>query len=48
MYNYENYNKVKEMIDERRENARRESEMRSARLRMLSPELDTIDEILRG
>ena len=48
MYNYENYNKVKEMIDERRENARRESEMRSARLRMLSHELDEIDEELSG
>ena len=46
MHNYENYNKVREMIDERRTNARVLSERRAEELRSLSPEIAVIDEEL--
>ena len=46
MHNYENFNKVKEMIDERRTTARRTSEMRSLEIRGISPEIALIDEEL--
>lgn len=46
MHNYENYNKVREIIDERREEARRLSDSRTLEMRSLSPEIARIDEEL--
>lgn len=46
MHNYENYNKVKQIIDERRSEARAKSEQRSLEVRMRSPEIARIDEEL--
>lgn len=46
MHNYENYNKVKEMIDQRRADARALSEQRSLEVRSKSPEIARIDEEL--
>ena len=43
MHNYENYNKVKEMIDARRAEARKLSEMRSLEVRGMSDEIAAID-----
>ena len=43
MHNYENYSKVKEMIDARRQEARRLSEVRSLEVRGLSDEICAID-----
>ncbi|MBQ9070696.1 MAG: ATP-binding protein [Clostridia bacterium] len=46
MHNYENYNKVREMIDDRRAKARRLSDSRTLEMRSLSPEIARIDEEL--
>lgn len=46
MHNYENYTKVKEMIDERRAAARALSEQRALEMRAKSPEISRIDEEL--
>lgn len=46
MHNYENYNKVKEIIDQRRTEARAKSEQRSLEVRMKSPQIAQIDEEL--
>ena len=46
MHNYENYNKVKEMIDARRADARALAEQRAHEVRMRSPEIARIDEEL--
>ena len=46
MHNYENYNKVKEMIDNRRAEARAKAEQRAYEVRMRSPEIARIDEEL--
>ena len=48
MYGYENYDKVRNMIDERRDEARRSSEAKSLEVRMKSPEIREIDEELRS
>lgn len=48
MYSYESFNKVKDIIAQRRDDARRESEARSMEMRSLSPEIAEIDEELRG
>lgn len=47
MHNFENYHKVKEMIEARRQNAVNLSETRKLELRSLSPEIAEIDEELR-
>ncbi len=46
MHNYENYNKVKEIIDQRRSAARVRSEQRSLEVRMKSPQIAQIDDEL--
>ena len=46
MHNYENYNKVKEIIDNRRAEARALAEQRAYEVRMRSPEIARIDEEL--
>jgi len=46
MHNYENYNKVKEMIDERRQEARQLAERRTLEVRALSQDIERIDEEL--
>ncbi len=46
MHNYENYAKVKEIIDARRAEARQRSEMRTLEVRAMSSELAKIDEEL--
>ncbi len=48
MYAQDNYNKVRELIDNRRNNARTESLARSAELRLLSEELTALDKELSG
>lgn len=48
MYSYENYNKVREAIDARRQNSRALSEERSEEMRAKSPEIARLDEELRG
>lgn len=48
MYSYENYNKVKETIEARRENARSLSLARAEELRAKSAEIKEIDDELRG
>lgn len=48
MYTRENYDKVKEMIDARRDGARAKADARAMKLRMLSPEISEIDEELKG
>lgn len=47
MHNYENYHKVKEMIDERRANAIALAESRALELRSRSPEIAELDDELR-
>ena len=47
MHNYENYHKVKEMIDERRRNAISLAESRKVELRSMSDEIARLDEELR-
>lgn len=47
MYSYDNNNKVRDIIEARRRDARRLSEERSLEVRMLSPEIAEIDEELR-
>ena len=46
MHNYENYNKVREIIDERRQEARTRSEQRALEVRAISPDIAKIDEEL--
>ena len=46
MHNYENYNKVKQIIDERRANARSVAEQRTLELRAKSQDIARIDEEL--
>ena len=48
MYGYDNYQKVKEQLEKRRENAIREAEARDAELRLVSPEIRKIDSELTG
>ena len=48
MYSYENFAKVKEELDKKRNEALRESENRSFKLRMESDEIRAIDEELSG
>ncbi len=48
MYSYESFNRVKEIIDTRRDSARRESEARSFEVRVKSPEIAKIDDELRS
>lgn len=48
MYTRENYDKVKEMIDARRDDARARADARAIELRMLSPEIEEIDGELKG
>ena len=48
MYGYDNYQKVKEQLETRRENAMREAEARDAELRIESPEIRQIDSELTG
>ena len=48
MYSYENYEKVRDLIEKRREEARRISEARSIELRMRSKDIKDIDDELRG
>ena len=48
MYGYDNYQKVKEQLEKRRENAMREAEARDAELRIESPEIRQIDSELTG
>lgn len=48
LYTYDNFHKVKQLIEERGAEARRTSELRSAELRAMSPEIAEIDAELRG
>ena len=48
MYGYDNYQKVKELIEKRRESAIREAEARDAELRLESREIREIDAELTG
>ena len=48
MYGYDNYQKVKEQLEKRRETAIREAEVRDAELRLESPEIRKIDSELTG
>ena len=48
MYSYENYEKVRDLIEKRREEARRTSEARSIELRLKSKDIKDIDDELRG
>ena len=48
MYGYDNYQKVKEQLEKRRETAIREAEARDAELRLESPEIRKIDSELTG
>lgn len=48
MYGYDNYQKVKEQLEKRRENAIREAEARDAELRLESREIREIDAELTG
>ncbi len=48
MYGYDNYQKVKEQIEKRRENAIREAEAKDAELRIESREIREIDSELTG
>ncbi len=48
MYTRENYLKIKERIEQRRINAENAADMRRAQLARLSPEIEKIDEDMRG
>ncbi len=48
MYKQESYEKAKETVDSRRERARQEADMRSAEVRIKSPEITEIDKELSG
>lgn len=48
MYGYDNYNKVKDIIEARRAEARSTADARSERIRAMSPEVAKIDEELKG
>lgn len=46
MYNYENYSRVKDEIERRRNEAERDADLRAEEMRMKSPEIRAIDEEL--
>ena len=48
MYNYDNYDAVRERIEQRRQNAIAEAEARAVRVRGESEKIRQIDEELRG
>ena len=48
MYNYDNFAKVKEEIDKKRQNAMQEADTRAFRLRAMSDEIRAIDDELSG